>query len=112
MFAPVDVLVVVPSDQSNASAAVSSQTATASTTSSNHNDAVWIRVSLLDRGVEPDDPSVLPQVSEPSKAVMVILMKHFVPLRYRCSRCIQVGFERKWVAVLMFVLLIFMFASA
>ena len=65
MFAPVDVLVVVPSDQSNASAAVSSQTATASTTSSNHNDAVWIRVSLLDRGVEPDDPSVLPQVSEP-----------------------------------------------
>lgn len=71
MFQPVDVLVVVPSDTNKPlpgeSAADSSSSSSSSTSTSNINcsksDDVWIRVSLLDRGVEPDDPSVLPQVS-------------------------------------------------
>ena len=66
MFQPVDVLVVVPSDTNKPlpgeSAADSSSTSSSNINCSKSED-VWIRVSLLDRGVEPDDPSVLPQVS-------------------------------------------------
>ena len=54
MFQPVDVLVVVPADSSTPS----------DPDSSGSSDDVWIRVALLDRGVAPDDPSVLPQVGE------------------------------------------------